>query len=208
MDLLTKPILIGAAAAAAIGWSVAGVQSWRLHSEQAEHAQDVAHWAEIERQRSTAYATRLERDGREYAAQAALSTRLGADLAARDEELRKTKGERDDAIRKVTDGRECLRRDALRLLNAGADRGPGLPASAPAAGRLGDDAAAPAGTPADHPGASLDRPAEEDAGPGATDEDVALWITDARGRYASCARRLKGWQEWYRSLPTGESDPD
>ncbi|WP_374503039.1 hypothetical protein [Zoogloea sp.] len=70
-----------------------------------------------------------------------------------------------DALRKTTTGRACLGGPALRLLDT-------------AAGLRADLPSAPGGA------------AAADAGPVATDTEVARWAADAYFEYAECARRL------------------
>lgn len=197
MDLLTKPILIGAAAAALVGWAGAGVQTWRLHSETAAHARDVAAWADEERERAEALGEVLKRQADEFAEQAALSLRLGQWLADKEAERLKAKQETKDAIARTATGRTCLDDSLLGVLNGTANGRPQLPPATPAPGRLADDGAGTGGA-APHP----DDEATEEV---ATDADVAGWIEDARELFASCSGRVKAWQEWYRALPPDQA---
>lgn len=92
---------------------------------------------------------------------------LARALAAATDDSERMRKSRDEALRRVTTGRECLSADAVSVLNAG------LAAS-------------------DHkrlPEATSSAPAAVTAAP-ATDRDIAAWASDARARYAKCASRL------------------
>lgn len=82
------------------------------------------------------------------------------------------KQERDDALSQLTDGRDCLREPALRVL----DGAPGLRVQLP-----------------DPAGGVV----AADAGRVATDADLAGWALDAGLAYAECTRRLSALIRWH-----------
>ena len=105
---------------------------------------------------------------------------LTRELAAAVDQSNILQKERDDALSRLTTGRECLSGAAVGVLNrrASAVRVP-TPTRQPAA-----DPAARAATDPHQPAAS--------------DRDVAIWASDAQRRYAECAatlRALVGWHE-------------
>lgn len=186
IPFLSTPVMYGLAAVAVVGLAGAGVQSWRLHSEQTEHAKDTAAAAKVEEDRAKDYAKELDRRSKEFAAIQVRANELGTAIAMRDASLATIQGERDAAIKRATRGTACLRADAVRLLN-GQSASPAVP-QVPTSTSGQPDVGTPAGGTA---------PAD------ASDTDVALYISDARTRYASCAERLNAWQDWYASLPQG-----
>lgn len=93
-------------------------------------------------------------------------------LHAARREAAQLKQERDDAISETTDGRDCLREPALRVL----DGAPGLRVQLPEP--TGGAVAA-------------------DAGRVATDADLAGWALDAGAAYAECARRHNALIRWH-----------
>lgn len=144
--------------------------------------------AQVDAARSKAFSDELQRRDAEHAKMQLKATELGQAIAEHEAHAQITKMERDDAVKRYTKGRACLAADALRVLNA-TSSGAGVPAVQTPSGGQQD-----AGTPS--AGATLARAGEQPE-PGATDNDVALWISDARSRYAGCAKRLTTWQDWY-----------
>lgn len=131
-------------------------------------------------------ATELEKARHIYtraqAAQAEQSSRLLLEAQARGDALttrletanhaaRRLQENLDDALRRATTGRACLREPALRLL----DHAAGLRADLPTA--AGGAAAAD--------------------GRVASDTDVARWIGRARHDYDECRRRLDALIDWH-----------
>lgn len=84
----------------------------------------------------------------------------------------------DDALRRATTGRPCLREPALRLLDGATGIKLGMPA--PAGG-----AAAADGSPAAAAGELV-----------SSDTDVAVWIGRAGQQYDECRRRLDALIDW------------
>ncbi|MCL2345152.1 MAG: hypothetical protein FWC58_04805 [Desulfobulbus sp.] len=81
-------------------------------------------------------------------------------------------------IKKLSTGRPCLDAGLVRLLNDPAAAGPAAdPVPAPAGGAVAEDGAA------------------------ASDTDVALWISGAKGQYDACRDRLDALIDWH----TGKS---
>ena len=124
-----------------------------------------------------------------YEAARARADRLTTELAEAREAARQKTEELQDALQRETAGRECLRGNALRLLN----NAPGLRVSAPTGGAVAADAARVA-----------------------TDTDLARWATRAGEQYAECQRRLGALIEWHRAEgdasraawpPKGARDP-
>ena len=144
--------------------------------------------AQVDAARSKAFSEELQRRDAEYTKMQVKATELGQEIAEHEAQGQITKMERDDAVKRYTKGRACLAADALRVLNA-TSSGAGLPAVQEASSRQ-QDAGAPAA------GASIARAGEQPE-PGATDTDVALWMSDARARYAKCAKLVNTWQDWY-----------
>lgn len=101
---------------------------------------------------------------------------LTRDLAAAQRAANQLKQERDDALSRVTDGRDCLREPALRVLDGAPGIGLRLPG--PAGGADGAH-----------------------AGHVATDTDLARWALDAGSQYAECARRLDALIDWHSPAP-------
>lgn len=85
----------------------------------------------------------------------------------------------DDAIRRATTGRPCLREPALRLLDGAHGIKLGLPAPAGSAAAADGVAAAPAGELV------------------SSDTAVALWIARAGRQYDECRRRLGALIDWH-----------
>ncbi|NMG29344.1 hypothetical protein [Aromatoleum evansii] len=85
----------------------------------------------------------------------------------------------DDAIRRATTGRPCLREPALRLLNGAHGINLGVPAPAGRADATDGTATAAAGELV------------------STDTDVALWIARAGRQYDECRRRLGTLIDWH-----------
>lgn len=85
----------------------------------------------------------------------------------------------DDALRRATTGRPCLREPALRLLDGAHGLKLGVPT--PAGGDAAADGAAAA-------------PAGELV---SADTDVALWIGHAGRQYDECRRRLGALIDWH-----------
>lgn len=130
--------------------------------------------AELEQARHTL--TRMQ------AAQAEQASRLLLDAQARGDALstrlttanhaaRRLQENLDDALRRATTGRACLREPALRLLDHAAGLRADLPATA-------------GGAAAAH-------------GRVASDTDVARWIGGARHDYDECRRRLDALIDWH-----------
>ena len=105
-----------------------------------------------------------------YEAARARADRLTTELAEAREAARQKTEELQDALQRETAGRECLRGNALRLLN----NAPGLRVSAPTGGTVAADAARVA-----------------------TDTDLAQWATRAGEQYAECQRRLGALIQWH-----------
>lgn len=97
---------------------------------------------------------------------------LTRELEASRRAANQLKQERDDALSRVTDGRDCLREPALRVLDGAPGIGLRMPGSAGGA-------------------------ADADAAHVATDTDLARWALDAGSQYAECARRLDAVIEWH-----------
>ena len=112
-----------------------------------------------------------------YEAARARADRLTTELAEAREAARQKTEELQDALQRETAGRECLRGNALRLLN----NAPGLRVSAPTGGAVAADAARVA-----------------------TDTDLARWATRAGEQYAECQRRLDALIRWHAETGTEE----
>ena len=107
---------------------------------------------------------------------------LTRELAAAVDQSHAMQKERDDALLRLTSGRECLSADAVRVLNrrATAVRVP------EATSKPAENATARAATDPHQPAAASDR-------------DLALWASDAQRRYAECAATLGALVGWHES---------
>lgn len=186
IPFLSTPVMYGLAAVAVVGLAGAGVQTVRLSFAQSSLAKEKQQGAEIARVSAEAYAEELRRRDTEYVAVQKKATELGQGIAETEAHLMITQMERDDAIKRATRGSACLNARTVGMLNAGSATAPVPAMPTPASGQ--PDARADAGGT---------------AAPGASDTDVALYISDARTRYSSCAKRLSAWQDWYAALPQG-----
>ncbi len=151
--------MVVAVALFAAGWWVEG------NRKDAEIARLMATYRESE---SRATKQAMERLLAAQAMADALQTRVAAAETARDQLTQ----EKAHAIRRLTVGRPCLDRAAVRLLND-ASRAGDADLSAPARQPLPADAAF------------------------ATDTDVGLWAAEARRAYDTCRGRLAGLAEFY-----------
>lgn len=179
---LLSGLIAGLWAQAERGRAEASVQACRADMASLRTAH-----AETGRLAAQAHAAELQR----AAAHAdALTLRLSAQLshAARLEAQHRAQ------IARLTDGRACLRPDAVGLLNADARpaAGPDMPAPPGTAGSThAPEFAALAGD-------------GEDAQAWASDADIADWIVTARGLYSACAARLDALIDWHAT----DSSPD
>lgn len=147
-----------AVACFAAGWLVEG---WRLGGE----------IARIER----AVAEQRAKDAAAAADEIRAAVQRGNDLAARtaaaENALTIAHREKADAIRRLTVGRPCLDRAAVRLLDQPAGGAAAVPAAA------GQPAAADAAF--------------------ATDTDVGIWIGEARRAYDTCRGRIAALADFF-----------
>lgn len=157
--------------ALAVGALIGATGAWAY----SHHRSTAAARVEAER-----HAAVLKRHIEQLDAAQARGDALTRELAAAVDQSNILQKERDDALSRLTTGRECLSGAAVGVLNrrASAVRVP-TPTRQPAA-----DPAARAATDPHQPAAS--------------DRDVAIWASDAQRRYAECAatlRALVGWHE-------------
>lgn len=181
--LRSAAIVIGAiallAAAAALGgWIVGAIKDSELAELRREYAEQIGKTERDARERLQLAQNRGDTLTNQLTAANAAAGALQKDL--------------DDALSKVTSGRDCLGGAALRVL----DRAPGIaPAHVPQAAGLA--AAADAGNAAAG-AAQLDGA----AGDAATDTDVARWSLYAAGEYGECVRRYHALIDWHASTTT------
>lgn len=113
-----------------------------------------------------------------YTAEVERSQELQRTLAVTRSRAAKLKREKEDAIRQyVSDRRQCLSADAVRVLNDQSENPGGVSndAAATGTGTAGGTA----------------------TGAAASEGDVARWVIDAREQYANCAAQVNAWVRWY-----------
>lgn len=141
------------------GWSVNG---WR-HTGALER---------LKREHAQALADASTRALKNLIAERAHGDALARRVVLQNNQLTQINQEKDDALRRLTVGRRCLDRAAVRVLNAGPDT-PQRPVHE-AAGEL------------DRTDAAF-----------ATDTDVGTWIATCQQRYDSCRSRLDAIADFY-----------
>jgi hypothetical protein len=176
-------LIIMGVAAGMVGFTLARAPlQAALERARADHATYRASVAETHKLQALAAARALQA---EQLHSAGLRLRLSQQLTT----INRLKDQRHAQAIRSTTGRACLSADTVRVLNTPATERAAAPADLPAAAPGADAAHAPGTAAPAAPAQSL------------TDTDVAAWVADAQGRYATCAARLNTLLDWAASRP-------